>query len=321
MKVKHITLVLAMVILFTSMPTEKAAAGSNGQQISIYACDANGITIQGYNQGGKWQTTTLSKSTSSCGWYNVTGWWWKGNVNVYAFYYVTTEYPSYLGQSVSVNVPSSQSNSDFVYVNVPTPTARQWMQWRALTWVKDGVPYDNTKIHDGYRQDCSGYVSFAWSLSRSYTTDNWRSFAGNIKFDDMQPGDALNNPEKGDLGHVILFMGWVDRKAGTFVGFEENGYYGYTRKSTYTLNTSTGVIKDGTYTYPGTYIAITRKIGPFGYTFCSSESQRCSFSGTRSVAYGADGKFSYISATNGIDCNNATFGDPIPGVVKACFIK
>jgi len=62
--------------------------------------------------------------------------------------------------------------------------------------------------------------------------------------------------------------------------------------------------------------------GPAGYSFCSREDQRCSFSGTKDVAYGADGRFSYkYRVTGGIDCNNATFGDPYSGVVKACYVR
>jgi spore coat protein U-like protein len=65
-----------------------------------------------------------------------------------------------------------------------------------------------------------------------------------------------------------------------------------------------------------------RRSGPAGYTFCANENQRCNFSGTKDVAYGANGRFNYrYGVTGGIDCNNGTFGDPIPGVVKACYIK
>ncbi len=56
-----------------------------------------------------------------------------------------------------------------------------------------------------------------------------------------------------------------------------------------------------------------------GYVFCANEDGTCSFSGMASVAYGANGVFAYRTATNSIACNNATFGDPIPGPVKACY--
>jgi hypothetical protein len=51
---------------------------------------------------------------------------------------------------------------------------------------------------------------------------------------------------------------------------------------------------------------------------CASENGSCSFSGTRQVRYGANGVYAYRSATDGIACDNATFGDPLYGVVKAC---
>jgi endoglucanase len=59
--------------------------------------------------------------------------------------------------------------------------------------------------------------------------------------------------------------------------------------------------------------------GPTGYAFCSSENGRCNFNGQKSVAYGANGKFSYLNLNNGTACNNATFGDSDYGTVKACF--
>lgn len=66
----------------------------------------------------------------------------------------------------------------------------------------------------------------------------------------------------------------------------------------------------------------TTPTGPSGYAFCSWENQRCNFSGVQDVAYGANGAFAYrYTLSGGIDCNNATFGDPAYGVVKACFIK
>ena len=56
------------------------------------------------------------------------------------------------------------------------------------------------------------------------------------------------------------------------------------------------------------------------YTYCSEEYQNCSFSGTRNVRYGENGAYFYRTLTNGAACSNATFGDPIPGVVKKCWI-
>lgn len=70
--------------------------------------------------------------------------------------------------------------------------------------------------------------------------------------------------------------------------------------------------------------------GPQSYTFCSAESQwwlgvsgtkMCNFSGTRDVAFGADGVYEYRRVTGSIECSNRVFGDPLPNMTKACYIS
>ncbi|MDP3710609.1 MAG: CARDB domain-containing protein [bacterium] len=61
--------------------------------------------------------------------------------------------------------------------------------------------------------------------------------------------------------------------------------------------------------------------GPIGYTFCAKEGDNCKFTGTKNVAYGANGKFKYLTIGNGTACESSVFGDPILGVAKACYIK
>ena len=51
---------------------------------------------------------------------------------------------------------------------------------------------------------------------------------------------------------------------------------------------------------------------------CAAEGQRCTFTGTRTVRYGAGAVFATGSYTGGVDCGNAVFGDPVSGTVKAC---
>jgi hypothetical protein len=60
---------------------------------------------------------------------------------------------------------------------------------------------------------------------------------------------------------------------------------------------------------------------PYGYNFCSGENGNCAFEGTRRVAYGVNGNFTFQTFTNGTACNNAAFNeDPAPGIIKACYI-
>lgn len=63
----------------------------------------------------------------------------------------------------------------------------------------------------------------------------------------------------------------------------------------------------------------TRTFTPDGpWIYCAHENHLCTFSGTRQVRYGANGKFKIKTFTNSVSCSNSIFGDPIPGVVKVC---
>jgi len=62
--------------------------------------------------------------------------------------------------------------------------------------------------------------------------------------------------------------------------------------------------------------------GPAGYTWCASENDSFTLPSTCDVAYGANGSFNYQYGKIGaIKFNNATFGDPLFGTVKAGFYK
>jgi galactose oxidase len=57
------------------------------------------------------------------------------------------------------------------------------------------------------------------------------------------------------------------------------------------------------------------------WTLCAPENGFCSFTGTKTVRYGANGAYSTKTFTNGTGCNNVVFGDPAPGVYKQCEVK
>jgi Flp pilus assembly pilin Flp len=58
-----------------------------------------------------------------------------------------------------------------------------------------------------------------------------------------------------------------------------------------------------------------------GWTFCADENYYCAFSGTREVRYGANGTYVSLMFTNGTDCSNDVFGDPLFGVYKHCYTR
>jgi len=107
------------------------------------------------------------------------------------------------------------------------------------------------------------------------------------------------------------------------VAYGANGSFNYKTgvSGTITFNNATfgdpivGVAKAG-------YYKTSTKVGPAGYTWCADENGSYTFNQTVDVAYGANGAFVYKSGVSGaIAFNNATFGDPISGVVKAGYYK
>lgn len=61
---------------------------------------------------------------------------------------------------------------------------------------------------------------------------------------------------------------------------------------------------------------------PSGYTLCAAENQACNVDGTANVVYGAGPSWTTPRPMTGsVACNNATFADVAPGVVKACYVS
>ncbi|MEV0091766.1 peptidoglycan-binding protein [Streptomyces sp. NPDC050738] len=104
-------------------------------------------------------------------------------------------------------------------------TTRSDIITRAQLWVGAQVPYSMDKFYaDGYRQDCSGFVSMAWNLDGSEWTGSLAEYGTRIAASDLQPGDILlfhnpANPTKGS--HVTIFGGWADASHTSYVAYEE----------------------------------------------------------------------------------------------------
>ncbi|MFJ8590868.1 peptidoglycan-binding protein [Streptomyces sp. NPDC093598] len=96
---------------------------------------------------------------------------------------------------------------------------------RARTWVAAKVPYSMSAFwSDGYRQDCSGYVSMAWRLPGNEWTGSLAQYGEKISKEELQPGDILlfhnqSDPEKGS--HVTIFGGWTDDAHTHYTAYEQ----------------------------------------------------------------------------------------------------
>ncbi|WP_137989146.1 peptidoglycan-binding protein [Streptomyces vilmorinianum] len=96
---------------------------------------------------------------------------------------------------------------------------------RAKRWVNAQVPYSMERYwSDGYRQDCSGYISMAWNLRANEWTGSLDRFGERIDRTELQPGDILlfhnpANPTKGS--HVTIFGGWTDYTHTSYIAYEQ----------------------------------------------------------------------------------------------------
>lgn len=96
---------------------------------------------------------------------------------------------------------------------------RREMIARAGHWVSQHVPYNQGTWHEGYRTDCSGYVSMCWGLRDSMVTSTMPQISHRIAKEDLRPGDVLLNTDVA-TGHVILFDRWADYAHNSYVGYE-----------------------------------------------------------------------------------------------------
>nr|WSW64478.1 RICIN domain-containing protein [Streptomyces sp. NBC_00998] len=117
------------------------------------------------------------------------------------------------------------------------PITREQVIQRAQSWVDQKVPYSQASSWPekatgrAWRQDCSGFVSMAWMLPASETTQTLPGSAKQISTSELRPGDILNSP-----AHVVLFAGWTDKAKGTFTYYQESNPRTPTNKSTGSLN-------------------------------------------------------------------------------------
>ena len=83
---------------------------------------------------------------------------------------------------------------------------------RGFEWYDDRVPYSQTRSHEGYQTDCSGFISMCWKTGTSYTTASFvagTTSSSLSSYNSLEPADALVY-RTGSHGHIVLFLGWND---------------------------------------------------------------------------------------------------------------
>lgn len=128
-----------------------------------------------------------------------------------------------------------EATADLVTTSTAATPDRQEILARAASWLGadgQGVPYSMSAYHDGWRTDCSGYVSMAWNLrtdqgdkinATTVTLDS--THAVPIARSQLQPGDLILKPAAGGDGHAVLFERW-DADPGYYWAYEQAGSTG-----------------------------------------------------------------------------------------------
>jgi hypothetical protein len=197
-------------------------------------------------------------------------------------------------------------------------------------------------------QSGSSWVFCAYETQLcSFTgTENVRYGANGVYvFKTLTDGTMCTNSVFGDPLFGVAKQCYIQCQSGTFTITASAGSGGTISPSgsvqiacggsqTFTITPSSGyqvnsILVDGTNmgaltTYTFSNVTANHTISAsfaLSWVFCADEDQLCSFTGTRSVRYGANGVYVFKTLTNGTMCTNSVFGDPLVGVEKQCYIQ
>jgi alpha-L-rhamnosidase len=165
-----------------------------------------------------------------------------------------------------------------------------------LSWAEGNVPTPHGNLSVDWAGE-SGVGQFSVSLTAP---------SGTI--------GTIAVPTYGATTPVVELNGQVVWSNGAYTGVSGTGITGASADANYVYLTG---VQPGSYTAssnPGNYGV------PTGYTLCAAENATCSFTGTESVAFGANGIYSYTTATGSTACNNTVLPDPDYGALKSCYV-
>lgn len=98
---------------------------------------------------------------------------------------------------------------------------------RAKTWVDRKVPYSMQRAFQGYRTDCSGFVSMALKLPMpGPDTTELPKYLVRIDPSQLRRGDIIGNIGPGtglSAGHVVIFDRFLDNRQDKYLAYEEHG--------------------------------------------------------------------------------------------------
>lgn len=112
-------------------------------------------------------------------------------------------------------------------------TTRASVISRAWTWHPHSpqrVPYSQTRYHNGYRTDCSGYASMALGLRPPGLNTVGLASPGvstRIAMSQLLPADlVIDATGTNNTRHVVIFEKWANSAHTAYWAFEQRGGYG-----------------------------------------------------------------------------------------------
>lgn len=104
---------------------------------------------------------------------------------------------------------------------------------RARTWnpgTDDRVRYSQVRSHNGYRADCSGFVSMTLGLPKpGQNTVGLTSsrYTERIAMSELKKGDLVMDAEgTNTTRHVVIFEKWANSERTSYWAYEQRGRYG-----------------------------------------------------------------------------------------------
>jgi hypothetical protein len=159
-----------------------------------------------------------------------------------------------------------------------------------------------------------GYVAFG-----AFGTFTFRPVLGYVPCDVALFGDPLVGTVKACYFAPYGFVAAENSQITVPGGNTVNVAYGANAAFVYKQMSNTFACTNSTFGDPAVGVVKGCYFGPSGYSFVANEGGTMSLSYQTPVAYGNNGSFVFRVMSGAVDCNNATFGDPLPGIAKACY--
>lgn len=120
----------------------------------------------------------------------------------------------------------------FSFATPASGISRSTIVARGRSWVDRHVPYSQSATFEGYRTDCSGFLSMSWALARDgvpYSPSTAELDAPGlvrpITKEELQPGDMILRPKDqpgSSYGHALLFVGWADPDHTQYIAYHQS---------------------------------------------------------------------------------------------------